>query len=250
MISKIIDHMAEPRPRATPGLKTLATSVSARLREAILDGELAPGARLGLRELSVSFGVSLSPLREALSRLSTEGLVLIEDQRGFRVAPVSAANCREIGRLRMELESLALGESIKNGDDEWEGSVAAAFHRLSKIEKRGWTPGEDKREWEALNRNFHQALMSASGMPLLMEMCATLSDMFDRYRRLFLTQQPPDPDVGAEHEAIFHATMARDADLAKTLLRRHIERTSHNVLPFLKNVESASPAGRTRASAR
>jgi GntR family carbon starvation induced transcriptional regulator len=238
MIGKIIDQDGSPRSRTAAGLKTLATSVSARLREAILDGEIAPGAHLGLRELSASLGVSLSPLREALSRLSTEKLVLIEEQRGFRVAPVSAANCREIGRIRMELESLALGESIRNGDDEWEGTVAAAFHRLSKVEKRGWSPGEDKAEWEALNRNFHQSLMSASGMPLLMEMSATLSDMFDRYRRLFLAKQPPDPDVPSEHEAIFQATLARDSEKAMNLLRRHIERTSNNVLVFLARAES------------
>lgn len=215
------------------GSATLATSVSARLREAILDGEIPPGTHLTLRDLSASFGVSLSPLREALSRLSTENLVSAEDQRGFRVAPVSSANCREISKIRVELETLALRESIRNGDDEWEGNVAAAFHRLSKAEKQIWTAGEKRAEWERLHKSFHQALISASGMPMLIEMCGRLSDMADRYRRLFLTRQPPSRDVPTEHAAIYQATLERDADKAAHLLRAHIERTRNSVLAFL-----------------
>ena len=233
----------EPSHSGPSGTMTLATSVSARLREAILDGDIRPDTHLKLRELSASFGVSLSPLREALSRLATEKLVYVEDQRGFRVAPVSAANCSEIGRIRMELETLALRESIRQGGDEWEGTVVAAFHRLSKAEKHIWTPGEKRAEWERLHKGFHQALISASDMPLLVEICGTLSDMADRYRRLFLAKQPPSREVPAEHKAIYEATLERDAGKASTLLRAHIERTSSRVLAFLRptTLDTASP---------
>lgn len=228
---KIIDYYRDGK--AGPKRNTLATSVGEKLREAILDGSLPPGSRISLREAGEKYGTSLSPLREALSRLSTDGLVIVEDLRGFRVAPVSVGNCSELIRLRMELEPLALGESIRKGNDEWEGSVAAAFHRLSKAEKKGLTGGATQTEWEQLNRHFHSALISASEMPLLIEMCGKLSDLYDRYRRLFLIKQGPDLAAVGEHEAIFKATVARDAAKACQLLRRHIERSGNNVLPIV-----------------
>lgn len=102
---------------------TLASSLTARIKLAILRGDLPPHSKLRLDELRVQFGVSLSPLREALSRLSREGLIQVEDQRGYRVAPVSRHNLKELVRLRTEFECLALGEAIKNGDIEWEASL-------------------------------------------------------------------------------------------------------------------------------
>lgn len=243
---RIIDHF--DAPEAASKRETLATTIWTRLREAILDGKLTPGSRISLRELSEHYDVSLSPLREALSRLSTDGLVIVEDLRGFRVAPVSVSNCRELIRLRMELEPLALGESIRKGNDEWEGMVAAAFHRLRKIEKKEPNWNGIKADWEQLNRNFHLALISASEMPLLIEICGKLSDLYDRYRRLFMVRQGPDRAVIGEHEAIFNATVARDADKACRLLRHHIERSSNNVIPVVIKAEEAqkSRSAKTR----
>jgi DNA-binding GntR family transcriptional regulator len=237
-----IDHSRPPRGTATSG-GTLTSVIARQLREAILSGQIAPGERLRLNELSTCYGVSLSPLREALSRLSSEGLVLNEDRRGVRVAPVSASNCHEIVMLRLELESLGLREAIRHGDEDWEGAVVVAFHRLSKIETRGWSVDGARTEWERLNKNFHQALISGSGMPVLIQMCATLSDMYDRYRRLFLERHAPDPAVPAEHEAIFRATIARDDEEAMRLLRHHIQRTSKNVLPFVRQGPRSRSAG-------
>lgn len=226
---------------------TLASTLTAQLREAILDGRMAPSEKLHLDELRASYGVSLSPLREALSRLGAEGLVQMEDQRGYRVAPVSEANCREVIRLRAEMETLALAESMKLGDDEWEATVVAAYHRLSKYD----APAQRKAnlaEWERVHRAFHIALMSGCRMPLLLQFCASLHDLSDRYRRLFIAKHTGDKVVPNEHKAILDATLARDAKKATALLREHIERTGkRNVLPLVAAAEAQAraAAGRT-----
>ena len=120
--------------------QTLASSLANRLKQQITSGSIAPGEKLRLDDLRASFGVSLSPLREALSRLSVEGFVVMEDQRGYRVAPVSRTNLLEVTRLRLELECFALRESIGNGNDQWESEVVAAHYRLMKLHKGEPTP--------------------------------------------------------------------------------------------------------------
>jgi len=211
---------------------TLASHIASLLRERIASGQFEPGAKLRLDELRASFGVSLSPLREALSRLCAEGFVAAEDQRGYRVVPVSQSNLDEVIRLRTEFESFALREAIQRGDDAWEGEVVAALHRLNKLE-RGQVDAQGVSQWEQLHCAFHRKLISACGMPLLLHFCATLHDLNDRYRRIFLTDNPIDRDVRQEHEDICQATLERRADDACRLLRGHIERTGANVLRVL-----------------
>lgn len=217
---------------------TLASALGSRLREAILAGSIPPGSKLNLDELRVNYGVSLSPLREALSRLGGEGFVTLEEQRGYRVAPVSEANCREVIRLRTEFEALALTESIRLGDNDWEARIVGAHHVLAKFDNRRERL-HNPHEWERAHRAFHDTLACACGMPLLLQFCASLHDMFDRYRRLFLAKHPVDKDVAGEHEAMLQAALHRDAKKATAILRRHIERVGANVLPYVARAQRA-----------
>ncbi len=235
--------MADPsdsRLDATP--LTLATSIASQLRHQITAGTIAPGEKLRLDDLRASFGVSLSPLREALSRLSAEGFVVMENQRGYRVAPVSEQNLLEVTRLRMEIEGFALRESIRLGDDQWESQVVASHYRLEKLQKGG--PSTEKLpDWEGAHRALHQELLSACRMPLLLQFSTTLHDLSDRYRRLFLEDHPFDDDVNNEHARIVDATLTRKADTACDLLRDHIERTGHNVMVALLEKRAPLAAG-------
>ena len=217
----------------TKGRATLATSLAAQMREAILSGQWAPDSRLRLDELSKSYGVSLSPLREALSRLGTEGLVLIEDQRGVRVSPVSAENLAEIIRLRLTLETQALRAAVENGNAQWEASLVAALHLLQRHE-RGPQGPQRVQEWEHLHRQLHSALISACGMPLLLQFCAMLHDRNDRYRRLFLVRQTVDASVTQEHVDIVDACLRRDPALASERLAHHIERSAGYVFDAIE----------------
>ncbi len=115
-----------------PASATLSTTLAERLRGAIMRGDLVPGSKLVLDRMRASYGVSLSPLREALCRLESEGLVQVEDQRGYRVAPVSADNLTEVIRLRVELEGMAAREAILHGDAAWEGRILSALHQLGR----------------------------------------------------------------------------------------------------------------------
>ena len=135
-----------------------------RIRTDILFGRLAPGARLRLDDLKSGYGVSVSTLREILSRLSSERLVVAEGQKGFQVAPVSIANLKEIAALRQMLECRALEQSFAAGDTEWEARVVAAHHRLARVEDRMEQGDFSQTEyWKRCDWEFHQALISACG---------------------------------------------------------------------------------------
>ena len=231
-----------PAPARGTRKETIASRISGQLRDAILRGALEPGQRINLDLIRGSFQVSLSPLREAMSRLVSDGLVQFEDQRGYRVTPVSAANLEEVTRLRVDLESLALRYSIEAGDIDWESDVVGALHRLNRIARDAARP-ESVEAWEAAHTGFHMQLIRGCGMPLLLHFCTVLHNLNDRYRRIFLTSNPGDPRVRDEHQAIADAAVGRRADEACELLRRHIERTGTNVRMKLGPVLAEAVAG-------
>lgn len=207
---------------------TLGNSLAARLRTDIMCGAIPPGERLHLGELKARFGTSFSPLREALTRLAAEGMVVAEGQKGFHVAPISSENLTELVRLRTMLEEDALRESIRRGDDAWEERLVAAHFRLNKLNPDRAKP-ESEPAWEEAHRAYHMALVSACGMPLLLKFCGMLHDLSDRYRRLFLQTSPHDSRAHTEHQSILDAALARDAEKACSILHAHIERTGRNV---------------------
>lgn len=204
---------------------TLATSLTTRLRRAIVSGQLAPGEHLPLDQLREQFGVSLSPLREALSRLGSEGLILIEDRKGYRVPPMSEEDQRHVTEMRSHFEIYALRESIAKGDLAWESEVTAALYILNRIDRK---TVEDIEKWENAHRKFHIKLISACGIPLLLQFCSVLHDHSDRYRRVYLKHNRGDKAVPGEHKLITEAAVSRQTDLACEMLRKHIERAGVN----------------------
>ncbi|PKP74766.1 MAG: GntR family transcriptional regulator [Alphaproteobacteria bacterium HGW-Alphaproteobacteria-6] len=215
--------MAEP-----PRKETLSSRISATLRQAILRGELAPGARINLDRLRERHDISISPLREAVARLVADGLVTFEDQRGYRVAPVSMANLDEVTELRAECEVIALRASIGRGDLDWESDVMRALHLLGRAAagpERAGPEGEGPQPdeaWEAAHGDFHRTLIRGCAMPVLLGFCSVLHNMTERYHRLYPTASPPGRAALAEHEAIALAAIARDAEPACAALRAHV----------------------------
>ena len=206
---------------------TLASSVYDRLRDDILSGALPPDEKLRTEALRDRYGVGNSPLREALNRLSADGLVTREDQKGFRVATASRAGLEELVKTRCWLEEIALRQSIENGGEAWEEGVVLQYHRLSRVRR---SSSEDEYvvypEWEARHRAFHLALLSACGSRWLMQYCAQLNDQADRYRQLAIVVSYPKRNELSEHEAIMRAATNRDADEAVRLLLAHYDRTA------------------------
>ena len=111
-------------------LRTLASRIYEQLCGDIVAGALAPGQRLTLDALKERYQVGATPLREALYRLSTSLLVIGEDQRGFRVAPVSAEHLADILQSRQQIETLVLRNAFQHGGVAWEGRVVSALHEL------------------------------------------------------------------------------------------------------------------------
>lgn len=218
-------------PAQTGGGRTLTSSVYDRLRSDIVDGVLHAGARLRFEELKECYGVGLSPLREALTRLTAEKLVELEEHKGFRVAPISRSDLNDLLFMRQEIEALAISRSIERGDDKWETGIVAATHALGKRESLS-TDGKVDEEWERRHRAFHESLVSACASPRLLIHRSQLTDHADRYRRLSHHYHEAGRDHWAEHCALSEAVLARDAEAAKYLIRKHLARTVEIILSF------------------
>lgn len=209
------------------GAGTLATSVYEQMRQEILCGDLPPGEKLRVEYLRQRYGVGASPIREALNRLSVEGVVRREDQKGFRVAEVSVTELDELIKTRCWLEETALRESIANGGDEWEEELILAFHRLAKSPRSADAQTfEINPDWESLHRSFHMALIGACGSRWLTAYCDQLNDLADRYRQLAIRVTYPGRNELDEHMAIKDAAVARDADAAVKILTDHYRLTA------------------------
>lgn len=204
--------------------KTLMGSVYDRLRRDIVEGELRPGARLRFEELKDNYGVGLSPLREALTRLAAEGLVVLEEHKGFHVAPIYRNDLQDLLFMRQEIEALAIRRSIERGDDQWEAQIVATIHALGKRQSFS-ADGRVDEEWEIRHRAFHDSVVAACNSPRLLLFRAQLTDHAERYRRLSHHYLSAGRDHLAEHCALADAVVARDASLSDLLIRRHLERT-------------------------
>jgi DNA-binding GntR family transcriptional regulator len=204
--------------------RTFAQAVHTRLATDILNGQLAPGAKLRLQTMCDAYQVSMSPLREALAGLAGRGLVVQEGQRGFRVAQASADDLRDITQTRISIETTALRFAMEHGDDAWEAGVLAAHHRLSRRPRSEELLIDEA--WEELHRGYHMALIAACGLPRLLAFCTILHDNFDRYRRLAVLHGGRHPALKSGHGAIVKATLARNAGQAEALLAAHIRESA------------------------
>ncbi len=212
----------------TASAGSMTSQIYNRLRTDIMSGALAPGAKLKIEELRKSYDVGTSPIREALSLLTSDHFVERIDQRGFRVAQVSASEFDELLKTRCWLEERSLRESIEKGDSAWEEKVVLSAYRLSRVPR---SEADDhfiaNEEWESRHKQFHTTLISACGSSILEKFCDQLYDQNVRYRQLSGTTAYPSRNVATEHGAICDAVLARDADLAAELLVAHYTRTGN-----------------------
>jgi len=225
--------------------KTLSETVFDGLRADILSCRLAPGTRLRISDFCESFAVSLPAVREALSKLSAEGLVISEPQRGYRVAPVSLEDLQDLTETRIDLESLCLARSIARGTIDWETRVVAAMHRLGRTAYRtADDPSRLSDAWSEAHHALHESLVSACGSERLLRMRAQMYEQGERYRRLSVPLYKHDRDVLAEHTAIVTAALGRDADTATALMVEHLHTTANILVAGLKALLSEDPIGK------
>jgi GntR family carbon starvation induced transcriptional regulator len=191
-----------------------------RIRADIIFGRLRPDQKLRLEAMKDDYGVSVSTLREILSRLSSEGFVIAEARRGFEVAPVSAANLKELAELRLLLECHALEKSFANGDMEWEGRVVSAHHKLAAVEQQMKSGKSEIALRKRYDGEFHQALISNCGSRSLIEAHEMVFDKYFRYPLISADHRGTEPI--SQHRQLLECALARDAQRAKTVLVAHV----------------------------
>lgn len=198
------------------GTSTLTKSVYEQLRSDVLTGQLKPGEKLGVETLRVRFTTGSSPVREALNRLLSEGFVELEEQKGFRVAPVSLSELTELVVARCWIDGAAITESIQRFDPNWEEGLILKLHRLSKLNR-----GESRNpEWEQCHKDLHMALVAGCACRWIVSISTQLFDVAERYRLLGACEVPERNELD-EHRAIVEACFARNAPKAVDLLKAH-----------------------------
>lgn len=214
-------------PLSDPAPKTLSEAVYLRLRQDILSGRLKPGSKLRFADLATQYEAAMGTLRESLSRLTADRLVVAQGQRGFRVAPISLSELWDITKLRAEIESAALVEAMDAGDDAWEAEILSSLHRLLKLDdRRSSTPALLTEEGAYLHKLFHMSLLSASPSIWRLRVVDVLYDHSERYRRLQTSYLSGMLNSAEEHREMAAAVIARNKAIAPRLLAHHLESTA------------------------
>lgn len=218
---------------------TLADVAYARIAGAITAGALKPGQRLRFEDLRELCETSISPVREALTRLTAEGLTTLEGHRGYRVAPLSRDDLWDTVRTRQLVEGRAVRQSVEHGDEAWEAALVSAYHLMSRWRHaHGAEPSAATEDWHRHHVRFHQALIAGCGSPLLLGFCETLAQRAERYRRLSLGA-PYARDIHQEHADIYEAALRRDGAAAENRLRFHYEQTARALEAAIASEQAA-----------
>jgi GntR family carbon starvation induced transcriptional regulator len=235
---------AEPEPAAP---RSQTSAAYARLRRDILSGRFQPDEKLKITDLATALEVSPGAIREALSRLVPEQLVISRDQKGFVVAPLSVEDLEDLTDLRCEIEAVALRRAVKRGGVGWESSILAAAHRLRRTEPLYAADRTRNPEWAEHHQAFHAALVSACGSRRLLELHSQLYQQSERYRDLSL-QIEGERNVVEEHQEIVDAALDRDADRLVDLTIQHLRETTSRIVNAARgeSADGSKPVAETR----
>ncbi len=209
---------------------TLNSAALTLIRFDILNCRLMPSERLRVEALRERYGMGMSPIRDALMRLEAEGLVVLEQNKGFRVSDVSLDNLTDLMSTRIEIEEIALRWSLANGGVDWEANLLSVFHRLSRQTKFDTaTPRAINVTWSKEHESFHAALVAACGAPTLLSIRSRLFEQAERYVALSIMANAPSRDDVLEHRQLMRAALNHDVKKTIELNRAHITRTLEKV---------------------
>jgi DNA-binding GntR family transcriptional regulator len=227
---------------------TKADEIALALEDAVISGELAPGTVLRQETLSERFGVSRTPIREALRRLAATGLVSFEPNRGVRVRAIPREELREAFLVRAELEALVTELAVPRFDDARLLALRAAeadFARLT-VELLDRRRGEEERtqltgEWVRANYRFHDVIYEAAAVPFVERVAKNA-------RRTFLSRwRPGGPEIDDlyeqnmhQHRAILGAIEARSSEGARALAHEHVLHSCRLLEVILDHVAPAA----------
>jgi DNA-binding GntR family transcriptional regulator len=230
-------------------LVSLTQGAYEALRSFVLSGAIKPGGKIKIRDVGDRLQFSQGAIREALSRLTSEGFVTAEPQKGFRVCEISAAELKDLTNARLRIESICLERSIELGDVSWETNLLASYYELSRTPERAGD-GEEPRmrdTWSQLHRVFHERLVAASDSPVMLRLRHQLYMQAERYRRLSVPMQVSRRDTNAEHLEILEASIGRNVKRATECLSDHLSITTKILLNSLNLEEKAGVVAAPRA---
>jgi len=202
------------------------------IRRTILDGQFFPSDRLQPTTLAEQFQTSTTVIRESLTRLAGENLVVIRPNRGFFVPDLRLNELADITELRCSTEALAARLAIERGDVAWESQLMAAHHKLSRTERRlPELPDTVNPQWSAAHREFHHLLLAPCDCQPMLKLSADLSNYTELYRRWAAPSKAASKrNVEKEHQDILDAALARDAPKLGDLLSKHYRATVQVVM--------------------
>ena len=215
-------------------VRSRTSDIYDRIREDIVRGTLPPGCKLKIEVLREHFDAGATPIREALSLLTADGLVERLDQRGFRVAEVSESEFVELLAMRCWLEDRTIRQAIQKGGKDWEEGIVLAHYRLSRTPRVPPDVSQTANfEYEHHHKNFHLSLVAACGSNTLLRLWHKLYNEANRYRYLARLSSFARSGIAEEHHQIADAVLARDADRAVQLLVEHYKRTGDLLRPTI-----------------
>lgn len=192
----------------------------------LVTAQIIQGEKLRSEKLKQQYDCSANTVREVMFRLASEGLVIFEEQRGFRARPTDPERLHYLTKYRIMLEQEGVTASIKRGGLEWESQIAASHQKLSHIEANIHEHGLNGTTlslWSLAEREFHDTLLSACDSPFLR---SSYRRTYDQFRQQKITQ----PDYGyhseneTEHQTIVDAALARDTDKCCAAVYDHMKR--------------------------
>lgn len=210
---------------------TLASHVAQQIREAIIQGDLAPGETLLLADLAKRLDVSIMPVREALKRLQSEGLIEQPPQKEARVTMLSLVDLLDTYETRILLETRVIRRSAEKFTEADYRGLMGILERYESAYEAG-----HEAEGRALHKAFHFGMYSVSGSTWILQLISILWDNSERYRRLSLTQRGTVHDRRREHNAVLEACRRNEPNLAASELEHHLRRTSELVIKAAKSM--------------
>ncbi|QCP50303.1 GntR family transcriptional regulator [Trinickia violacea] len=200
---------------------TTVELVTTAIRQRILSGELAPGEVLRQEAVAEELGVSRVPIREAITRLTAEGLLTSVPHKGAYVAELSIEEVRETFDIRLRLEPWIFAEAIPRITDAEIGKAERLVKEMDKA---------DSSEWGHLNWRFHETLYVPAQKDITLQMLRVLHDRSDRYFRFQVFQVPIREQSHQEHMGLVEACRKRDPKLGAKLLEQHVKTASQQII--------------------
>lgn len=213
------------------------------LRDAIRSGRLAPGQRLVVADVTAMLGVSPGPVREAIRRLTGEGLVEITPHKGASVRSISIADVREIFELRQAIEGMAARLAAANiGTDDWRGRLTAVMEAMDVLATE-----EDAAGFLANNQAYHDLIYGVAGNGRLAALASQLILPLYQLRLPYRMEISDLHHSHADHRRISAAILDGDGDAAETAMRDHVARSG---VALVAAMERSAPANPRTAKSR